>query len=370
MIKPFLKINIIRVRIKIAIIGTQGLPNKYGGFETLVEHLTKNLAEEFEITVFCSSKIYPEKIRYYNNATLRYLPFHANGLQSVIYDSFSLFLSLRYDKILILGSSGGLIMPLFRSFSNKFILNFGGLDWQRSKWGNFQQKFLKLSEKLSINNSGLLIADNEGIQNYISEKYKRDSHIIEYGGDQVSHENITAAVAIKYSFLNMPYAFSVARIQSDNNIDLVLEAFENQTKIPMVFVGNWGNSNYGIALEKKYKNHKSIILLNAIYDMTELNILRSNCKIYIHGHSAGGTNPSLVEAMNLGLPVICYSSVYNKYTTESQALYFDNKNELTELISSLSHAKLFEKGIQMYEIAKRRYKWSIIAEKYSNLFSN
>ena len=355
------------MKLKIAIIGTQGLPNKYGGFETLVEYLTKYLAEESDIIVFCSSKIYQEKIKYYNNAKLKYLPFHANGFQSVLYDSLSLLLSLRYDKVLILGSSGGIIMPFLKPFRKKFILNFGGLDWQRSKWGNFQQKFLKLSEKLAIRNSAIIIADNEGIHNYITEKYKRESHIVEYGGDQVTHENITSIDLEKYDFLKKPYAFSVARIQPDNNIGLVLEAFENQTKIPMVFVGNWGNSKYGKDLKEKYTNHKLIILLDAIYEMKELNKLRSNCKIYIHGHSAGGTNPSLVEAMNLGLPIICYSSNYNKYTTESQALYFENKNELTDLISSISDIKLKDLGILMYEVAKRRYQWKLIAEKYAKL---
>lgn len=358
------------MKLKVAIVGTQGLPNKYGGFETLVEYLTKYLSEEFELTVFCSSKIYPERIKYYNNSKLRYLPFHANGFQSVIYDSLSLLLSIRYDKILILGSSGGLIMPLLKPFRKKFILNFGGLDWQRSKWGNFQQEFLKLSEELAIRNSAILVADNEGIYHYITEKYKRDSHIIEYGGDQVTYEKITKVDIGKYPFLNSSYAFSVARIQPDNNIDLVLEAFENQATMQMVFVGNWQNSKYGKDLKEKYTNHKNIILLDAIYDMTELNLLRSNCKIYIHGHSAGGTNPSLVEAMNLGLPIICYSSNYNKYTTESKALYFENKNELTELILSISDATLKEEGILMYEIAKRRYQWKIIAEKYAKLIRN
>jgi glycosyltransferase involved in cell wall biosynthesis len=151
---------------------------------------------------------------------------------------------------------------------------------------------------------------------------------------------------------------------------MVLEAFETQKKMQMVFVGNWGNSEYGEALKKKYSNHKNIMLLDAIYDMKELNMLRSNCTIYIHGHSAGGTNPSLVEAMYLGLPTICYSSVFNIFTTENKTLYFHNAYDLVQIIASVSTEKLNVIRNEMLEIAQRRYKWSIIAEKYSKLLRN
>ena len=100
-------------------------------------------------------------------------------------------------------------------------------------------------------------------------------------------------------------------------------------------------------MKTEYSAYKNIMMLNPIYDALEINLLRSNCKIYIHGHSAGGTNPSLVEAMNLHLPIITYGVVYNRETTENQALYFEDA---------------------MYAIARRRYLWSIICMKYERLF--
>ena len=172
--------------MKIAIVGTRGLPNNYGGFETLADYLVAELNNEIEITVWCSSKYYGKKIKKYKNAQLRYLPFDANGLQSIFYDLISIILSLHYDKILILGASGGIFFPLFFPLKKNMILNFGGLDWQRNKWGPIAKMFLKFSEKLAVKNSDLLVADNEGIQNYIKSEYNLDSILIEYGGDQAT----------------------------------------------------------------------------------------------------------------------------------------------------------------------------------------
>jgi len=356
-------------KMQIAIIGTQGLPNKYGGFETLVDYLTKNLSEEFDFTVFCSSKIYENKIKFYNNSKLVYLPFNANGFQSLFYDSLSLILSIKYDKILVLGSSGGFVLPLVKLFNKGIILNFGGLDWQRSKWSFFTKKILLMLEKLAVMNSAVLVSDNLGIQNYISKRYFRDSLLIEYGGDQIYKVNVTENLINKYSFLQNKYAFSVARIQPDNNIDIILEAFEKTNEFPLVFVGNWLNSEYGRKLKIKFSNKSNIILLDAIYNLDELNALRGNCTLYIHGHSAGGTNPSLVEAMNYPLAIVAFDSDFNKYTTENKALYFSNAQDLVKIIKNNRGYDFTVIRQNLKEIADRRYKWSIISNKYKELLN-
>lgn len=351
---------------RIAIIGTQGLPNKYGGFETLTEYLTQYLSEDFEITVFCSSKVYKNQIKRYNNTNLKYIPFSANGGYSILYDSISLLLSLNYDKILILGASSGLLLSFLWPWKNKFILNCGGIDWKRSKWSRFASKVIKTLEKTAIKNVGLIISDNQGMHDYFKKEYGKESALIEYGGDQVEHIAAELKDYEKYPFLKNKYAFSVARIQPDNNIDLILESFIRKQDIPLVFVGNWNNSSYGIALKAKYENTANIYLFDAIYDQQELNLLRSNCQIYIHGHSAGGTNPALVEAMNLELPILAFASGFNEYTTENKALYFSTSDDLFKILNSIDELKLIEIRKKMAEIAERRYKWSIISKKYSN----
>ena len=120
----------------------------------------------------------------------------------------------------------------------------------------------------------------------------------------------------------------------------------------------------------KYNNVKNLILLDAIYDRLQLDVLRSNCTLYIHGHSAGGTNPSLVEAMYLGLPIFAFASGYNEYTTENKAIYFKDANQLTVLVNNYTMLNLSVLGNEMKGIAEISYRWDSIAGKYRDLFLN
>ena len=302
--------------MKLAIVGARGIPNNYGGFETLAEYLVEYLAKDFEITVFCSSKDMHTKLKEYKGAKLKYLPISSHGAMGIIYDSLSLILSVRkYDKILFLGFGGGFVIPLLKRYKNKMILNIGGLDWKRDKWSPKAKRVIKKAEALLIKYSGQIISDNIGIQDYIMNEYGRSSILIGYGGDQANNIAVSNEAITNYPFLSSKYAFIVTRIQADNNIEMLLNAFMKQDKIPLVMVGNWNNSTYGNEIKAKYINEKNLILLDAIYDRQKLDILRSNCTLYVHGHSAGGTNPSLVEAMYLGLPVFAFASGYNEYSS-------------------------------------------------------
>ncbi len=352
---------------KISIIGTNGIPAKYGGFETLVEHLVMNLASQYEITVFCSSITCDKTLKSYKGCTLRYIPLRANGWQSILFDFVSIIRSLNFDKIIILGASGGIFMPLLYKYSDKFILNFGGMDWQRSKWSILTRYFLKISEQFSISFSDHLISDNQGIKEYIYGRYHRDSFLIAYGGDQAVFQKYNNEDIKKYSFISGDYAITVARIQPDNNISMILNAFRKNKSVQIVMIGNWESSNYGKSIKNKYSRFENIFLLDAIYNQRELDLLRSNCKVYIHGHSAGGTNPALVEAMRLGLPILAYDNNFNRYTTFGEALYFSDSNELRKLLTEKYYKKYKKSGDAMLKLGKEHYSWSLIADKYAQV---
>ena len=172
----------------------------------------------------------------------------------------------------------------------------------------------------------------------------------------------------QYPFSNKEYAFGVCRIEPENNIHLILEAFSQGVKLPLVMVGNWQHGKYGKDLKQKYSGVGNIYLLDPIYNQTELNELRTHCRIYLHGHSCGGTNPSLVEAMYLGLPIAAFNINFNKETTEGKALYFSSPEDLREIVVSASQETLKKEGENMREIAERRYTWSRIARLYAELF--
>lgn len=356
-------------KLKVAVIGTTGLPAKYGGFETLAHHLVNQLNDEHELTVYCSSKYFAKKqdrLKNFNGAKLVYLPFNANGYQSIIYDNISIIHALRYaDALLILGISGTILLPFIKLFSSKpVIVNIDGQEWMRPKWNWITKKFLRISEWLAVAFADTIITDNRVIQDYVSFQYKRSSVLIEYGADHVSKQKADDIDLAKYPFLASSYAFNVCRIEPENNIHLILDAFARHPFWNLVIVGLWDHGKYGMTLKEKYSNYPNIYLLDPVYNQEELNVLRSNTDLYVHGHSAGGTNPSLVEAMYLGLPVMAFDVSYNRETTSQKALYFRNPDELIHLLNVSGKSKLEEVGKAMYESACIRYVWKNIAFLY------
>ncbi|WP_238934460.1 DUF1972 domain-containing protein [Aurantibacter crassamenti] len=358
--------------MKIAIIGTVGIPAKYGGFETLAEYLVKELNKNYEFTVYCSAPQYgKERKKTHLGARLKFLPLSANGSSSIIYDVWSIFHAFFYaDTLLVLGVSGAFMIPFVRLFSRKKIItNIDGLEWKRDKWNGFAKWYLKLQEKIAVRSSHFTVVDNQGIAEHVKNSYGKNSVLIAYGADHVSHEPVNIA---SRKALNIPdkYAFKVCRIEPENNIHIILEAF-SKTLLNIVIVGNWENSDYGKNLKKKFGDFQNIFIVNPIYDQQKLNELRSNCHLYIHGHSAGGTNPSLVEAMYLGLPIIAFDVNYNRFTTGNKAIYFKDAQEMEVLLNKIENDERQQKLIaeSMKELAYKHYTWKIISQKYSALFS-
>jgi glycosyltransferase involved in cell wall biosynthesis len=356
---------------KVVIIGSAGLPAKYGGFETMVNYLTKEKNNEIEFTVFCQKTSKEHKITEFNGSKLVYLPFNANGAQSIIYDVSSIIKSwFKYDVLLILGTPGCIIIPFLNFFKkSKTIINFGGLEWKRQKWNIFIRKYLKFTEAIAVNNSTIIVADNKYFCDYIKEEYKRNAILIEYGGDHTSQLAISANFNKKYPFLDNEYAISVSRAQPDNNLHILLEAFSEMPNKTFVLISNWDKFKYGKDLKKKFSNYSNLFLVDAIYDLEILDVIRSNAKLYIHSHKFCGTAPSLVEAMNLGLPIIAYDVPTNIETTENKALFFKTPKELISLIDETSNTTLEKLGLEMKKIASRRYSWSEISNKYVELFN-
>lgn len=356
---------------KVAIIGTAGLPANYGGFETMTDFITKSKRSEFQFYVFCEKTAKNNRLDEYNGAKLVYLPFKANGGQSIIYDLVAICQSwFKYDSLIILGTPGCFILPILNLFKKtKTIINFGGLEWKRDKWHYIIRKYLKLTERIAVNNSTYIVADNQSFCNYLKNEYNLESELIEYGGDHVSKFKPSDDLKRKYDFLNKSYYVSVSRAQPDNNLHLLLEAFSKTIDKNLVLVSNWDKFEYGINLKKKYSSFDNIYIVDAIYDLSILDVIRSNAKAYIHSHTYCGTAPSLVEAMNLGLAVISFKVDTNLKTTENKAEFFTTSDELIKILINITDSEINSLGIKMKEIADRRYSWEIISNKYSKLIN-
>lgn len=356
---------------RIAVIGTVGVPANYGGFETLAEHLIEDLGQQYDIRVYCSGKKYHKasRQRTYKGARLHYLPLDANGIQSIPYDTLSILHALFYaDVLLILGVAGAWILPFVRLFTRKkIIISIDGIEWKRDKWNLPAKCYLFWAERMAVKYAHIDISDNEAIQDYTAARYGSLSRIIEYGADHTLRVKPGAETLELYPFLSQPYAFKVCRIEPENNVHLILEAFKQTSKLPLVIVGNWNKSAYGQSLREQYSGHPNMYLLDPIYQQEKLDALRGNAALYVHGHSAGGTNPSLVEAMYLGLPVLAFGVSYNRVTTENRALYFNNLEDLKNELAGIYTARLMKIGRDMEQIAQRRYQWKLISWKYHML---
>jgi glycosyltransferase involved in cell wall biosynthesis len=238
------------------------------------------------------------------------------------------------------------------------IVNIDGIEWKRNKWSPFAKWFLKLSEKIAVNSSHIIVADNVGIADYVESEYGIRTEVIAYGGDHAlcnERENIIE-----------DYFFTVCRIEPENNVHVILDAFSKVDK-RIKIIGNWDSSEYGIELKKRFSQFENIDLLDPVYDLEVLFSYRDRCSGYIHGHSVGGTNPSLVEIMHFGKNVFAFDCVFNRYTTEENAFFFGSSDQLQQLLNTnyeidSSYSKTLK------NVANNRYTWKIVTKQYENLY--
>ena len=353
--------------MRIAIIGTVGVPASYGGFETLAERLIEE--GEPSYTVYCSGRHYRRTARQrnYKGARLVYLPISANGAASILYDVLSVIHALitGHRKLLILGTSGALIIPwVVRLCSSaNVVVNIDGIEWRRQKWRGLARRFLHWSEAVAVKHASTVVADNRAIADYVKASYGRDCQTIAYGGDHaVVPPSEGALNAVRD--IGGRYAFGLCRIEPENNVHMILEAFSN-TDMALVFVGNWRSSEYGRDLLARFGKIDNLLLLDPIYELETLSAYRSQCAVYIHGHSAGGTNPSLVEMMHFAKPIAAFDCTYNRATMANEGNYFTSAIELQRIIHDQAWVA---SGEVLLQIAQSGYTWSSVRAAYTALF--
>lgn len=357
-----------RKKLRVAIVGTIGVPAAYSGFETLVEHLVRYNEREgnpVDIAVYCSARHFKERPATYRGAELRYLDLDANNASSILYDAVSMASALRHgvDAILLLGVSGAIALPFVRLFSRaKIVTNIDGIEWRRDKWRGLAKVVLRVSEGLSVRWSHHIVADNSAIVDYVRQTYGTESTLITYGGDHA-----LSVEGVPYDDLPSRYALALCRIEPENSVHTILEAFADGPALPLVFIGNWARSEYGRNLKARFEGVPSLYLLDPIYDVAPLRTIREGAELYVHGHSAGGTNPSLVEMMHFGTPIVAFDCVFNRRTTHDQALYFRDGAELRGVAAEAAQNPDSASGTAMKRLATEHYTWAIVGRAYFDL---
>jgi glycosyltransferase involved in cell wall biosynthesis len=359
--------------MKIGIIGTRGIPNQYGGFEQFLEFTSPILVERgYEVHVYNSS-LHPFEGDKWKGVHIvkKFDPEDRIGtVGQFIYD-FGCILDARkknYDILLQLGYTSSSIWSFLFPRKSIIITNMDGLEWKRSKYNALTQRFLKYAEKIAVNNSNHLIADSKGIQSYLSEKYGVGSSYIAYGATIFSDPDKN--ILEKYGLVENTYNLIIARMEPENNIETILKGhLLAKNKIKLLIIGNYKNK-YGTYLKAKYQG-EGIHFMGPIYDLTVLNNLRYFSNMYFHGHSVGGTNPSLLEAMASNCLLVAHDNIFNRSVLEEDAYYFKNEEDISGLLNAgvLKEERLDLIGRNAEKI-KAEYTWGHIADLLINLFEN
>lgn len=319
--------------MRIAIIGSAGIPNRYGGFESFLEHCGPSFASATQATVVtCDASLYQDDLSPEFMGVHRvFLRTRANGVWSILHDLLA-FLRVYRDSthIMVLGVSGGPWFPLFqllcRLGGKRLGVNIDGVEWRRGKFSRNKQRILRLFDHLAQRFSDVVVYDNAGLAPYVLHSARERAREIGYPGDHV--------LRLPGILPEPGTALTICRIEPENNLEMLIEGAMRSRLTRYTIVGNWNNSSYGRALRERYQDEQRLALMDPIYEPHKLATLRESCSIYLHGHSVGGTNPSLVEMLYYTCAVICFDVTYNRATAAAGASYFSSAATLVHCIDS------------------------------------
>jgi glycosyltransferase involved in cell wall biosynthesis len=359
--------------MRIAILGTRGIPNHYGGFEQCAEYLAVGLVERgFDVLVY-NSHNHPYKQSQWNGVEIVHCfdPENSIGTAGQFVYDLNCILDIRkrnIDIILQLGYTSSSVWGRLLPKNVVVTTNMDGLEWKRTKYTNRIKKFLLYAERLGTKYSDYLISDSIGIQDYISEKYHKKSVFIPYGAHLFDDADVTTL--FEYNVTEYNYDMLIARLEPENSIEIILDGvmMAKGTK-PFLVIGKH-LTKYGEYLKEKYKSVSNILFIGGVYDINKLNNLRHYSNIYFHGHTVGGTNPSLLEAMASNSLICANDNPFNRYILNEDAIYFKTAQDVAKHLAQVDHTDI---SCQNMINANRDkitniYAWDIIIDQYANHF--
>lgn len=357
--------------MKLAILGTRGIPANYGGFETFAEELSVRLvARGHDVTVYGRSN----NIKYagddYKGVRLAILPtIGTKHLDTVAHCCLSVFhcLGRKFDAVLMCNAANAAFSLVPRLAGIPVALNVDGIERKRKKWGAVARAYYRVSEYLSTVIPNVIVTDAAVIREYYRSRYHAESRMIAYGTDPIREE--TTAVLDHLGVEPGSYVLYVSRLEPENNAHVVIKAYEGvQTDRALLIVGDAPYAHAYIA-ELKQTRDARIRFPGAIYG-PGYRELQSHAALYVHATEVGGTHPALVEAMGAGNCVIVYDTPENREVVADCGLFYRSAEELTRLIQhAIDNPALREElGAKARARAQAVYSWDAITDQYEQLF--
>lgn len=360
--------------MKIAMIGTRGVPANYGGFETCVEELGQRLAKKgHEVTVYCRDNYFKEKLASHMGMELVYLPnIKRKTLDTLSHTFLSALHAIRrkYDILMVFNAANSPVLVLPWLFGRKMAINTDGLEWKRGKWGVLAKRYYKFSEWFSTKIADAVVADSASIQDYYLKTYNTQSYQIAYGAYPATSTN--PGLLAQFGLKPKEYFLQVTRFEPENNPLLTVKAFKNRDlagKKLVVVGGVPYKSEYSMLISAEKNNH--VLLPGAIYDKKLLNEIWCNCYAYIHGNEVGGTNPALLQAMANRCFVLSIDVPFNRDVLDSCGIFFEKSVEglASKLDWAVRNGSEFEayKSRALKRISEL-YSWDRVTDQYEKMF--
>lgn len=355
----------------IALIGTRGVPARYGGFETAVEEVGQRLVERGHgVTVYCRGS--DDQPDHYLGMDLVHLPIlRRRSLETLSHTALSMAHELRHgrsDVAIVFNAANSVLLPLLRFRRLPVATHVDGLEWRRGKWGPWGQRYYRMAESLAVRWSDRLIADAQGIADYYMDEFGAPTDLITYGAPIVErHPHLLDRLGLAPG----GYHLVVARFEPENHVDLAIDGYLHANRaLPLVVIGSAPYSSEHVKrIEELAATSDQIRMLGGVWDQSLLDQLYANAASYIHGHSVGGTNPSLLRAMGAGAPVIAYDVVFNREVLGSRGLFFKDPTRLATILdqSESAQAEMRSRGTDLQARAATVYTWEQVAKEYERL---
>jgi len=359
--------------MKIAITGTRGIPNRYGGFEQFAEYLSAKLARRgHEVWVY-NSDSHPFRQNFYGNVRIirKWLPEKWVGPGAhYLYDYFCLKNAIRQNADVILEcgyASAAPLYPILNLGPTRLITHMDGMEWQRKKWNSFVRRNIRKAEDWAVRLSHAIVCDHPLIADYYKNNYNGNPEYIPYGVD--IPENTDKRVLNLYKLDPYGYWITVARLEPENHIRMILEGHRDAAMDqPLIVIGDY-HTAYGRKLHRAFARNPGIIFHGAIYDLNLLNSLRHFSRGLFHGHSVGGTNPSLLEAMSSGANIIAHDNPYNRYVLGKNAFFFNSREDVRKIILKPPDKEVISRNKNgNLDKIRTGYRWEMVIDRYEELF--
>lgn len=359
--------------MRIAMIGTRGVPAHYGGFETAVEEIGQRLvARGHDVTVYCRDSGGPRR-HHYLGMRLVHLPcLKGRSVETLSHTALSalhVVTHRRHDVALVFNAANAPFLPLLRLRRTPVAVHVDGLEWQRAKWGQAGRRYYRWAESCAVRRADALIADAQGIADYYDEEFGAATELLAYGapiqteirGDRLPELGVDPG---RYHLL-------VARFEKENHVAEIVAGYRrSRAALPLLVVGSAPYADdYTARVRRAARSDPRVRMLGGLWDQEQLDQLYANCLTYLHGHSVGGTNPSLLRAMGAGADVIAFDVGFNREVLGEWGHYFATSEQLGTLVerAELLPDEAAERGDHFRSRAATRYDWHEVTAGYEQL---